>query len=220
MVNSVWVFFGLIHKYCCHIWLVIPGATKYFRLWTRLSKNTDECTRIAKVVGRGPEIVSGYCYCQTKVCHYHRQVFCISLCWTRTVFLRCSESLQVQAPSVELVQTLNPLSLRCWSRWQGSLYCADLNGYPGAFSDSPSGSDDFVGAGVNLVAFWCSPGDGENLGGENRGGWSGSDLPGRAMPAAGSEESLASAPRSVREGVTMVLVVVKWKTMRRRVRCW
>ena len=61
-----------------------------------------------------------------------------------------------------------------------------------------------------MVAFWGSPGDGENfggedLGGESRGGLSGSDLPGRAMPAAGSEESLASAPRSVREGVTVVV---------------
>ena len=66
-----------------------------------------------------------------------------------------------------------------------------------------------------MGAFWGSPGDGENpggenfggenLGGENQGGLSGSDLPGRAMPAVGSEESLASAPRSVREGVTMVV---------------
>ena len=65
-----------------------------------------------------------------------------------------------------------------------------------------------------MGAFWGSPGDGENpggenLGGENLGGLSGSSLPGRAMPAAGSGGSLASAPRSVREGVTMVLVVVK-----------
>ena len=60
-----------------------------------------------------------------------------------------------------------------------------------------------------MGAFWGSPGAGENLGGENRGGLSGSDLPGRAMPAAGSEESLASAPRSVREGVTMVRLVME-----------
>ena len=59
------------------------------------------------------------------------------------------------------------------------------------------------------MAFWGSPGAGENLGGETRGGLSGSDLLGRAMPAAGSEGSLASAPRSVREGVTMVRLVVK-----------
>ena len=56
-----------------------------------------------------------------------------------------------------------------------------------------------------MGAFWGSPGAGENLGGENRGGLSGSGLPGRAMPVAGSGESLASAPRSVREGVTVVV---------------
>ena len=60
-----------------------------------------------------------------------------------------------------------------------------------------------------MGAFWGSPGAGENLGGENRGGLLGSSLPGRAMPAAGSEESLASAPRSVREGVTMVRLVME-----------
>ena len=62
-----------------------------------------------------------------------------------------------------------------------------------------------------MGAFWGSLGDGENLGGENLGGenpggLSGSSLPGRARPAAGSEVSLASAPRSVREGVTMVTI--------------
>ena len=56
-----------------------------------------------------------------------------------------------------------------------------------------------------MGAFWGSPGDGENLGGENQGGLSGSGLPGRATPAAASEERLASAPRSVREGVTVVV---------------
>ena len=60
-----------------------------------------------------------------------------------------------------------------------------------------------------MVAFSGPPGDGENHGGENRGGLLGSSLPGRAMPAAGSEESLASAPRSVREGVTMVRLVME-----------
>ena len=60
-----------------------------------------------------------------------------------------------------------------------------------------------------MVAFWGSPGDGENFGGENRGGLSGSDLLGRAMLVEGSEVRLASAPRSVREGVTMVRLVME-----------